>query len=544
MATHLPATSAGSPPQSVESITRKAQDYEYDPSIPLRYWLRTASTLMREARIYEREKHEEQAYLLLFRHAQLVLVNLARHPDAKDEKNRKSLVEAENEVKRNLEVMEVLKPRINKRYERYTQLMRERQAHAPAPTTTPPNQRQPQDPALAGVVEPLEAGENRDLAVQLARTEISRRATVRKAIRQAGISPEEEQARRAAGVWGDWDHALRKDGSGDDDLSRRIQNVRVQMDDPRADHRPQVAPKPIRPSTATSSSTAYKYPTVPRQKPLGPVPSATRVEPGDRIVPPPKAPALPPKESSHVHDLASLDGPLPPPRPDKISATPAEAPALPAKVQPAPDGDARSLDPSSFTFKPSAYLENGTPLRTLFLPPDLRKHFMSLVAPNTQRNLETCGILCGTLISNALFVSRLLIPEQTATSDTCETVNETAIFDYCDSEDLMVLGWIHTHPTQTCFMSSRDLHTHCGYQVMLPESIAIVCAPSKTPDWGVFRLTDPPGLKTVLNCTQTGLFHPHGEANIYTDALRPGHVFEAKGLEFETVDLRPKGTQS
>lgn len=197
------------------------------------------------------------------------------------------------------------------------------------------------------------------------------------------------------------------------------------------------------------------------------------------------------------------------------------------------------MHPSSFTFKPSAYLENGAPLRTVFLPPKLRSQFLTLAASNTRRNLETCGILCGTLISNALFISRLLIPEQTSTSDTCETVNESAIFDYCDSEDLMVLGWIHTHPTQTCFMSSRDLHTHCGYQVMLPESIAIVCAPSKSPDWGIYRLTDPPGLKSVLNCTQSGLFHPHAEENIYTDALRPGHVFEAEGLEFETVDLRP-----
>ncbi|PYH89855.1 putative endosome-associated ubiquitin isopeptidase [Aspergillus ellipticus CBS 707.79] len=550
MATHLPPASAGSPPQNVESITRMAQDYEYNPSIPLRYWLRTAATLMREARIYEREKHEEQAYLLLFRHAQLVLVNLAAHPEAKDEKNRKALVEAEKEVKQNLQVLEFLKPRINKRHERYAQLMRERQSRAPTPTPTsnnnnnnnvPASPRQPQDPALAGVVEPLEAGENRDLAVKLARTEISRRATVRQAIRQATMSPEEEQARRTAGVWGDREHALRKDGP-DDDLSRRIQNVRIHMDDaPQADHRPQSAPKKtiVRPSAATASVSAYKYPTVPRQKPLGAVPSPARAEPG------PRAPAPPPKEISRDIGLVGLDGP---PRPDKVAPTiPAlvEAPTLPAKVQPATEGpDARpDLDPSSFTFKPSAYLENGTPLRTLFLPPDLRKHFVSLAASNTRQNLETCAILCGTLISNALFVSRLLIPEQTATSDTCETVNESAIFDYCDSEDLMVLGWIHTHPTQTCFMSSRDLHTHCGYQVMLPESIAIVCAPSKTPDWGIFRLTDPPGLKTVLNCTQSGLFHPHGEANIYTDALRPGHVFEAKGLEFETVDLRPKGTQ-
>lgn len=57
--------------------------------------------------------------------------------------------------------------------------------------------------------------------------------------------------------------------------------------------------------------------------------------------------------------------------------------------------------------------------------------------------------------------------------------------------------------------------------------------------WGVFRLTDPPGMKTVLNCHQPGLFHPHADGNIYTDALRPGHVFEAKGLEFDVVDLRP-----
>jgi len=57
--------------------------------------------------------------------------------------------------------------------------------------------------------------------------------------------------------------------------------------------------------------------------------------------------------------------------------------------------------------------------------------------------------------------------------------------------------------------------------------------------WGVFRLTDPPGMKTVLNCHRPGLFHPHAEGNIYTDALKPGHVFEAKGLEFDVVDLRP-----
>lgn len=94
-----------------------------------------------------------------------------------------------------------------------------------------------------------------------------------------------------------------------------------------------------------------------------------------------------------------------------------------------------------------------------------------------------CGILCGTLINNALFITCLLIPEQECTSDTCETINEEAYVTYCIENDLLVLGWIHTHPTQTCFMSSRDLHTHAGYQTMMKESIAIVCAPRYDPSY-------------------------------------------------------------
>lgn len=469
-------------------------------------------------------------------------MNLSRHPEAKQEQNRKELLEAEAQVKDSIEKLETLKPRINKRYERYAQLVRERKSRRqPSNTSLPPHDPVRNDPALAGVAAPLEAKENKDLAVELARTEISRRVTARKAIRQSGISEEEERVRRSAGIWGDWEGALARDAQGAADsqkneLSKRIQDVRINVDEAQRERS-----KPGAQSTTPSSTAAYRYPTVPRQQPSGVVsPPPVRISLRD-VQPPP---VLPPKER-----IADAPSPLltdsPPPRPDKVSPgtlSQPGPPALPGKVL--DDGQTdrrRDLEPSSFTFKPSAYLENGTPLRTVFLPPDLRHRFLELAAVNTRRNLETCGILCGTLISNALFISRLLIPEQVSTSDTCETVNETGIFDYCDSEDLMVLGWIHTHPTQTCFMSSRDLHTHCGYQVMLPESIAIVCAPSHTPNWGIFRLTDPPGLRSVLNCTQTGLFHPHSETNIYTDALRPGHVFEAKGLEFETVDLRPNG---
>ena len=34
---------------------------------------------------------------------------------------------------------------------------------------------------------------------------------------------------------------------------------------------------------------------------------------------------------------------------------------------------------------------------------------------------------------------------------------------YLIGNSLSVLGWIHTHPTQTAFLSSVDMHTQFGY---------------------------------------------------------------------------------
>lgn len=42
---------------------------------------------------------------------------------------------------------------------------------------------------------------------------------------------------------------------------------------------------------------------------------------------------------------------------------------------------------------------------------------------------------------------------------------------------ISILFCFQTHPSQTAFLSSVDLHTHCSYQLMMPEAVAIVCAP-------------------------------------------------------------------
>lgn len=160
-----------------------------------------------------------------------------------------------------------------------------------------------------------------------------------------------------------------------------------------------------------------------------------------------------------------------PPRPPKEPAA-EPAPVVPPKV---PNKD------DSIIFGPGAYLENGQALRSIFLPRGLRDRFVEIAAEHTAKGIEMLGQLCGTSVRNALFITHLVIPDQVGTPDTCETKNEESFNELCIEKGLELIGWIHTHPTQTCFMSSRDLHTHAPTQMMRPESIAIVCAPRHEP---------------------------------------------------------------
>ncbi|OLY77787.1 STAM-binding protein [Smittium mucronatum] len=125
--------------------------------------------------------------------------------------------------------------------------------------------------------------------------------------------------------------------------------------------------------------------------------------------------------------------------------------------------------------------KSGVVNRPVILPARLCSVFLDYAKANTKANLETCGILCGTIDNGIIKTTMLIIPQQTATSDTCTTEKEEEILMLTSEHDLIVLGWIHTHPSQSCFMSSIDLHTHCSYQLMLPEAIAIVCSPKFEP---------------------------------------------------------------
>ncbi|XLT47037.1 hypothetical protein HN873_039641 [Arachis hypogaea] len=102
----------------------------------------------------------------------------------------------------------------------------------------------------------------------------------------------------------------------------------------------------------------------------------------------------------------------------------------------------------------------------LHIPMKMMEDFLRLASENTQKNLETCGVLVGFLKNWIFHITTVIIPKQESTSDSCSTLNEEEIFEVQDSLSLFPLGWIHTHPSQTCFVSSVDLHTHYSYQVI------------------------------------------------------------------------------
>ncbi|XP_015247798.1 PREDICTED: STAM-binding protein [Cyprinodon variegatus] len=225
--------------------------------------------------------------------------------------------------------------------------------------------------------------------------------------------------------------------------------------------------------------------------------------------------------------LVSPTAPLSPRDPsaanDQQYPRPIATPGTPATAPPSFD---RSLKPGSLV-SPGNNNTMVDALRQLAVPAELCRSFLRLAEANTSRAVETCGILCGKLLRNAFTVTHVIVPKQCGGPDYCDTENEEELFLIQDQYDLITLGWIHTHPTQTAFLSSVDLHTHCSYQIMLPEAIAIVCSP-KFNEIGYFRLTDR-GTNEISSCKQKG-FHPHskdpplfthaGHVNITDDSVR------------------------
>nr|AAL54907.1 AMSH-like [Hydrophis hardwickii] len=201
------------------------------------------------------------------------------------------------------------------------------------------------------------------------------------------------------------------------------------------------------------------------------------------------------------------------------------------------DASASQSPPISRALKPAATLSAvqnhaAEGLRSVVLPSDLCHKFLLLADANTSRGIETCGILCGKLTHNEFTITHVIVPKQSAGPDYCDMENVEELFGVQDQHDLLTLGWIHSHPTQTAFLSSVDLHTHCSYQLMLPEAIAIVCSP-KHNEVGIFRLTNA-GMLEVSACKKKS-FHPHTKDPRLFNICK--HIIE-KEIKITLLDLR------
>ncbi|KAF7829358.1 AMSH-like ubiquitin thioesterase 2 isoform X2 [Senna tora] len=157
-------------------------------------------------------------------------------------------------------------------------------------------------------------------------------------------------------------------------------------------------------------------------------------------------------------------------------------------------------------------------IRDVHISMRLMEDFLELAKENTEKDLETCGILGAFL---------------------CLATNEEDVFAILNERSLFPVGWIHTHPSQNCFMSSVDLHTQYSYQIMVPEAFAIVLAPKDTSrSCGLFRITEPDGMSILKGCQETG-FHPHKEPENGNPMYEHcSNVYKNSNLRFEIFDLR------
>ena len=108
-------------------------------------------------------------------------------------------------------------------------------------------------------------------------------------------------------------------------------------------------------------------------------------------------------------------------------------------------------------------------LRTVALPEDLISKFLEIAKANSDRNIETLGTFGGQLCNNKFRVTHLLIPKQQGQSDSCTMEGYEDVLELHEKENLTLLGWIHTHPAYSVFLSSVDMHNQYERQRMLPE---------------------------------------------------------------------------
>ncbi|CAH1794696.1 unnamed protein product [Owenia fusiformis] len=466
------------PAARVRALCEYGCKVEVDKAIPPRRYFRSGVEMLRMATQYHSEGDLESAFVLYSKYIALFVEKLPKHPEYKStspeerERNKKKMVQL-------FPLAEQVKKQLKERYSKEEELRQIEQ------------RRVEEELAKQQEQERIAQEEQRANEEQRIRNEQERQYKIlqeQELERQRQLEQDKDKIKNITGVIGG----------------------------------------------VTIADAAVNIPISPTAPPLGPPPDIDN----SSLPPPPAYGEVYSGESkrSDIYKKVLPDIPSRDLKPVSPSAPPAsDTGAITAGAGSViPEYD-RSAKPNLDHFTSvGASTSNKHGLRSVIVPQELMVKFLNIARSNTDRNIETCGILAGKLASNVFKISHVLIPKQSGTPDSCTTANEEELFDYQDKYDLITLGWIHTHPTQTAFLSSVDLHTHCSYQLMMPEAIAIVCAP-KYNETGIFMLTPEYGLQFVANCTQTK-FHPHPkEPPLFEDCC---HVTLDPTASVTMADLR------
>ncbi|KAK9888218.1 hypothetical protein WA026_000485 [Henosepilachna vigintioctopunctata] len=146
--------------------------------------------------------------------------------------------------------------------------------------------------------------------------------------------------------------------------------------------------------------------------------------------------------------------------------------------------------------------------RTLKIPSRITTEFSYLTFKNNMKNIETVGYLAGReLNEEELSVTHLILPEQFGFSDFFKVKDSHILIKYLEQNELLILGWIHSHPIEKPYLSSSDMHYQSVFQSVLPEAVAMVYSPKEMKST-IFNLTPDHGLGLILNCRKKG-FHIH-----------------------------------
>jgi len=140
-------------------------------------------------------------------------------------------------------------------------------------------------------------------------------------------------------------------------------------------------------------------------------------------------------------------------------------------------------------FKPRAYLK-------------LAKHALTFANSNIPKRdwIEVIGLLTGQIRQEETPLEQIVVedywPVDQGDAVSVEIVDQkifTEIFNKKDSKHF-IIGWAHSHPSYTPFLSPDDFSTHLRYQTFWNKSVAVVIDPLMiSPDdygLGIFRIDE------------------------------------------------------